>query len=198
MQSEPTPTPDDAMTDSLTALRADFEARSRRSLSLPIAGLIVWAAVGAFGWTLSERSGALLLVVATGAIFPISMMIARLRGEQLLSNANPLGRLMGLCVVMVNLLWALHVPLLVQAPEYVPLSLGLGLGLHWMVYSWIVGHPVGHLHAILRTVALSAAWWLLPEHRVSACAAAVVLAYVVSIAQMATRPIPAATAGDGR
>jgi hypothetical protein len=37
-----------------------------------------------------------------------------------------------------------------------------------------------------------------PEHRVSACAAAVVLAYVVSIAQMATRPIPAATAGDGR
>jgi hypothetical protein len=33
--------------DSLAHLRADFEARSRRALSLPLAGLIVGAAVGA-------------------------------------------------------------------------------------------------------------------------------------------------------
>lgn len=189
--------------DSLSHLRADFEARSRRSLSLPLAGLIVWAAVGAYGWNLTDRSAALLLVFATGAIFPIAMLIARVRHEQVLSNVNPLGRLMGVCVIMVNLLWALHVPLLVHAPEYVPLSLGIGLGLHWMVYSWIIGHPVGHIHAVLRSVGLVAAWWLVPEHRLSACAAVVVVAYVVSIAMMATRPIqtaaaPAAASGDTR
>lgn len=178
----------------LDLLRVDFEARVNRSLSLPLAGSVVWIAVGVLGLFLPERAAALALVFATGAIFPLAMAIAKLRGEQILGNPNPLAKLMGVCVFMVNLLWALHVPLLLQAPQFVPLSLGLGLGLHWAVYAWITGHPAGHVHVALRTVGLSAAWWLAPDHRVTACAAAVVLAYAVAIAMMATRPLPAAPA----
>ena len=175
--------------DALASLRADFESRVNRSLSLPLAGTLVWAAVAALGLMLPEMKAIVSLVFATGAIFPIAMLIARIRGEQILGNANPLAKLMGVCVFMVNLLWALHVPLLLQAPQFVPLSLGLGLGLHWAVYSWIVGHRVGYAHVIVRTLALSAAWWLMPDHHVTACAVAVVLAYAVAIAMMATRPI---------
>ena len=175
--------------DALAPLRADFEARVNRSLSLPLAGAAVWSVVAALGLALPEKSATLALVFATGAIFPLALPIARLRGEQILGNPNPLAKLMGVCVFMVNLLWALHVPLLLQAPQFVPLSLGLGLGLHWAVYAWIVGHRVGYVHVIVRTLALSAAWWLVPDHRVTACAVAVVLAYAVAIAMMATRPI---------
>ena len=178
------------MPGALEDLRADFERRARRSLSLPIAGAIVWTAVALLGFLLPARAATLALLFGTGAIFPLALLIARLRGEQLLENSNPLASLMGACVFMVNLLWAVHLPLAVNAPAFVPLSVGIGLGLHWVVYSWITQHPVGYAHATLRTVGVLAAWWMVPQAVVSACAAAVVVAYALAIYQMATRRIP--------
>ena len=63
----------------------------------------------------------------------------------------------------------------------------LSIGLHWMVYSWIIGHPLGYRHAILRTIGLIAAWWAFPEHRVTACASIIVLAYAVTLIEMRAR-----------
>ena len=171
----------------LADLRADFDERSRGSLSLPVAGLVVWACIGVLGLVLPPASASLGLVFATGAIFPLAMGVARLRGEQLIENTNPLARLMGTCVLMVNLLWALHIPLLMQAPQFVPLSLGVALGLHWMVYSWIIRHPLGYQHAILRTVGLVAVWFAVPGNRVTASAAVVVAAYALTVVQMRAR-----------
>jgi len=177
----------------LTQLRVDFDERSRRSLSLPIAGMVVWCVVGILGMMLPSKAATLALVFATGAIFPLAMGVARLRGEQLIENANPLARLMFVCVVMVNLLWAVHIPLLMHAPRFVPLSLGIALGLHWMVYSWIIAHPLGYRHAVLRTVGLVAVWFAFPAHPVTASAAVVVMAYAVTIVEMCVRPGIAAT-----
>ena len=174
----------------LDELRADFERRARRSLSLPIAGALVWTMVGVTGLLLPTRWSTLALLFGTGAIFPLALAVARFRGEQLIENTNPLARLMGACVFMVNLLWAVHLPLAARAPAFVPLSVGIGLGLHWVVYSWITRHPVGYVHAALRTIAVVGAWWLFPDGVVAACAGAVVLAYLLAIYQMATRRIP--------
>lgn len=171
----------------LNDLRIDFDTRSKYSLSMPIAGLIVWSAVGVLGAFLPMKTGVLAMVFATGVIFPIAMLVARFRGELLTDNRNPLSRLMGTCVVMVNLLWALHIPLVVHAPEFVPLSLGVGLGLHWMVYSWIIAHPLGCHHAVLRTIGLLAVWFAFPAHLVSASAAVIVAVYVMSLLQMHSR-----------
>lgn len=112
-----------------------------------------------------------------------------MRHEELLTNPNPLAKLMGICVLMVNLLWALHIPLLMKAPLFVPLSVGIALGLHWTVYPWIIRHPLGYVHAVVRTLALVAVWFLFPEHVVAACALVVVLVYCVTLLQMATRRI---------
>ena len=171
----------------LSQLRVDFDRRSKRSLSMPIAGLITWLAVGVLGLMLPFKQGILAMVFATGAIFPIALALARLRGEELLNNDNPLAKLMGICIIMVNLLWVLHIPLLLKAPEFVPLSLGVALGLHWMVYSWIIGHPLGYTHAVIRSAGLVAVWCAFPAHLVAASAAVVVFAYAITIAQMATR-----------
>ena len=174
---------------SLPALRQDFERRTRRSLSMPIAGMVVWALVGLAGLALPAKASLLAMVAATGAIFPIALGIARWRGEALVSNPNPLARLMGQCIVMVNLLWAVHLPLMVGSPGYVPLTLGIALGLHWIVYSWIVQHRVGLVHALLRTGLVLGAWLAWPDHRVSAVAGAVVIAYAVALAMMVRRRI---------
>lgn len=171
----------------LEALRADFQMRSKGSLSFPIAGAIVWTVVAVLGAILQPGVAVLALVFATGAIFPVALVVAKARGEQVMDRVNPLARLMGVCVLMVNLLWALHVPLLLTAPQFVPLSLGVGLGLHWMVYSWIIGHPLGYRHAIARSLGLVVVWFAFPEHRVTACALVVVAAYLMTLVELRSR-----------
>jgi len=176
--------------------RDDFDTLSKHSLSMPIAGLIVWSLVAIFGMLLPLKTGVLALVFATGAIFPIAMAIAKYRGERLLDNPNPLAKLMGTCVAMVNLLWAVHIPLLLYAPQFVPLSLGVGLGLHWMVYSWIVAHPLGYYHAVLRTGGLISVWFAFPAHLVTASALVVVAAYAMTLFQMNSRQASARSLAD--
>jgi uncharacterized membrane protein len=61
------------------------------------------------------------------------------------------------------------------------------LGLHLVVFSWVIGHRVGVVHAIARTMLVGAAWWLLPESRIPAVAVAVIIAYAYSIITLARR-----------
>jgi hypothetical protein len=175
---------------SLDAIRADFELHANRSLSLPIAGLLVWSAIAVLGLALPPKQSVYALVYSTGAIFPIALLIARFRREALISSKNLLAGLMGACVLMANLLWALHIPLLIAAPAFVPLSVGVGLGMHWVVYSWIVRHPVGYIHAVVRTVGLLCAWLLAPTNSVTACALVICAVYTLSLYLMASREIP--------
>jgi hypothetical protein len=171
----------------LADLRADYDRQAGRSLAMPIAGALVWTAVGAAGLVMPDRQATIVLLFATGAIFPVATLLARRLGERLLGNTNPLARLMVLSTLMVNLLWVVHLSALAVAPELVPLTVGIGLGLHWIVFSWLVGQPVGIAHALLRSALVGAVWWLVPDARVAAVSAAVVVAYVASIATLSRR-----------
>jgi hypothetical protein len=123
------------MHTTLDVLRADFDVQAGRSLALPIAGAVVWAVVGTSVLILPPRPATFVLLFGSGAIFPLGIAIAALLRERLLSNRNPLAQLMALCVLMVNLLWALHLMLLVRGDAAIlPLSLGIGLGLNWIVF----------------------------------------------------------------
>ena len=116
-----------------------------------------------------------------------------------MTSINSFSKLMGLCVLMcayvyswvlmVNLLWGIHVPLVLHAPEFVTLSLGIGLGLHWIVVSWIINHPFGMIHSVLRILLIVFAWYTFPETRFFAVSIAIVLAYSLSLFQMFTRKI---------
>ena len=185
--------------DARTRLRLDYDRHAGRSIALPIAGAIVWTAAGIAGLLLDPRSALLALLFATGLAFPLALAIARPLGERLLDNPSPLAGLMGRSVLMVNLLWAVHLSLIPTAPELLPLSLGVSLGLHWVVFGWVTGHWVGLAHAVARTLLVTAAWWALPDAPVTAVAGAVVLVYAASIAVLArreldTRPAPVVVA----
>ena len=169
--------------------RSDFEKSSNRSVSMPIAGAIIWSLVAILSTQFDEKVAVYILLFATGGIFPIALFIAKFRKENLMSSTNPFSKLMGLCILMVNLLWAVHIPLLLQAPQFVPLSLGIALGLHWIVYSWIINHPVGLIHSLLRTILIVIAWFIFPTNSLLAISCVIVFVYLVSIYQMLTREI---------
>ena len=179
------------MSETLHELRLAFELETNRSLSMPLAGALVWLVIATSGYLLPERQAIGVMLFGTGLIFPVALLIGKVRRENLTDRLNPLSRLMGMSVLMVNLLWAVHLPLLVGAPRFFPLSLGIGLGIHWIVYSWIVQHPVGLIHAILRTGLVVTAWSTFPARRMFAVPAVIVIVYLISLVLMARRPIPA-------
>ena len=174
----------------LDEMRREFELSANRSVSMPIAGAIVWFTVALLSTQVDERNGILILLFGSGAIFPIALLIAKIRNEALVSANNPLAKLIGLSVLMVNLLWAVHIPLFLYAPEFVPLSIGIGLGLHWIVYSWIVQHPIGTIHALLRTLLVWGCWTIFPEQRLLTVGLAIVFVYCFCIWRMLIRPLP--------
>lgn len=174
---------------SLENCRKEFELTSNRAVSMPIAGAVVWAFIAFISTQFDTITSTYILIFATGAIFPIGLLVAKLRNEDLVSSKNPLAKLMGICVLMVNLLWGLHIPLLLNAPEFIPLSLGIGLGLHWVVYSWIIQHPLGLIHAISRAVLLCAVWFLFPEKQLLIMSCVIVGLYIITIYQMLTRNV---------
>ncbi|MFQ5401681.1 MAG: hypothetical protein ACE5E7_19045 [Anaerolineae bacterium] len=174
----------------LNKMRREFEASANRSISMPIAGAIVWFTVALLSTQVGEQMSALILLFGSGTIFPIALLVAKLRNEALITAVNPLAKLLGLSILMVNLLWAVHIPLFLTSPELVLLSIGIGLGLHWIVYSWIVQHPIGTIHAILRTLLVLGCWTIFPGQRLLAMGLAIVFVYCFSIWRMLIRPLP--------
>lgn len=171
-------------------LRAEFEQTSHRAVSFPIAGAIVWCVIGIASLCLSNYHSILFMLFASGAIFPLALLVAKFRKEDVMSSENPFSKLLAFGVLMVNLLWAVHVPLMMKAPQFVPLSVGIGLGLHWVIYSWIVQHPVGLIHSISRTVLCVLVWLFLPpEQLLTGIATVIVVCYAVSIYTMLTRKV---------
>ena len=175
------------MTDSLQDLRTAYERQTNRALSMPLAGALVWSMIALAGSLVPERQALFVMLFGTGLIFPIALGIAKLRREDLTGRLNPLSRLMGMSVLMVNLLWAVHLPLLLGAPRFFSLSLGIGLGIHWIVYSWIIQHPVGLVHAILRTGLVVSAWSAFPHDRLLVVPLVIVVVYLISLVWMARR-----------
>ena len=154
--------------DPIARLRLDHARLAGRSLAMPIAGALVWAAAGIAGLVLETRPALFALLFCTGLAFPLALLLARPLGEDLLGARDPLSGLMGRAVLMVNLLWPVHLTVLAVAPEVLPLTLAIGLGLHWVVFGWVAGHGVGLVHALVRTAVVTAAWWTFPDARATA------------------------------
>jgi hypothetical protein len=107
----------------LDEYRNEIEKSSNRSVSMPIAGTIVWGLIALLSTQFDETIALYILLFATGGILPLALVIAKIRTENLVSSSNLFAKLMGLCILMVNLLWAVHIPLLLNAPKIRPFKL---------------------------------------------------------------------------
>lgn len=182
----------DMNTLSLDALRADFDRNGRRNLSMPIAGTVMWTAAGIASLFLPERIGLLVLVAAVSSIYPLALLIARFTGENMKDNRNPLSRLMMVGIIMANLPWMITFNLFAHAPQLIPMTIGIAAGLHWILFGWIIQHKLGLLHSVGRTLGLGATVILLPaQFALPAACAVVVLAYLLTLPALLSRPIPA-------
>lgn len=169
----------------LDEMRADFIVRRRGSVSLPTAGAISYATAALLSLAAPQSWHNAVLAACFFAVMPIGALVGRVRGEQMTGGGdNPLFRLSALMRIMVLATWSVHVPIWIYAPALFPLSVGICFALHWVVFTWIVDHPVGLAQLGMRVVAVPAAWLTFPQNRMGAVAAAVSLCYAISAFQL--------------
>lgn len=175
-------------TDSpLRALRGDFLATS--TPSMPIAGIIFWTVVAVVAMLLPPRTVAFVVGFGSGAIFPLAVLIDRLRGRTLIRNttSNPVTGMFLQSLATVGLLWPFVIAAAIVAadPRLVVLGGAILMGIVWIPYGWAADDPTGLQHAIARCILSYAVFLFVPRpYTASAIAAVVILCYVYSLIRM--------------
>lgn len=134
-------------------------------ISLTVAGGIYWLVAGIFGLFLSEGAWVFSVAFASGLIFPLGLLLEKPLGSKLIPDNAPLAALAGFAVLSINLLWPVHIAIIIVAPELLPLSLAIGMGLHWPIIGWMYDSRACLTHALVRVFAASAIWYFLPDQR---------------------------------
>ena len=175
----------------LIDLHEDFLATS--TVSLPIAGALFWTVAAVAGLLLEPHIFAYALLFGTGAIFPLGILIDRLRGRNFMAagRANPLTGLFMRSIGMMALMFPLVIIAAARAGDPTILVLGAAIltGIIWIPYGWAAADPAGLKHAVGRSLFCYAAFLFVPEPtRGSAICAVVVLSYFYSFAFMRRPP----------
>lgn len=183
----------------LRALRSDFLATSTQSM--PIAGIIFWAAVAVAGVLLPARTVAFIVGFGSGAIFPLAILIDKLRGRTLIrsNRSNPVLGMFLQSLATVGLLWPFVLIAAFRAsdPTLVVLGGAILMAIVWIPYGWAADDPAGLRHAVARSVFCYAAFLFAPARYVSTAVAVVVLlCYAYSLVRM-RRPEPVYAARHG-
>ncbi|MGP1352786.1 MAG: DUF7010 family protein [Parasphingopyxis sp.] len=177
----------------LDALQTDFRATGTKSM--PIAGMVCWAALGVAALYLPDRTvGTLALYIMMG-ILPLAFLLDRLKGANLFSGGdNPLTKMFLLSIVGI----AVTVPAILigaQAagePDIIVLGMAILAGVIWIPYGWAADDRVGLIHAVGRAIGCYAAYAMVEEpYRATAICAVVVVSYIYSLSFMKTVGAPA-------
>lgn len=170
----------------LIELHAAFRAGSTRSM--PIAGMICWAALGLAALRISPiMAGTLALYIMAG-ILPLAVVLDKLKGRNLFAaDSNPLTRLFLTSIAGI----AVTVPVILLGargagdPTLVVLGMAILAGVVWIPYGWAADDNTGLIHAITRALGSYAAFAFVPEpYRASAICFWVVVSYLYSLTFM--------------
>ena len=161
-----------------------LEFAHRRGLAMPLAGLIVWAAIGIVGAFLPPILAVWSLFIGAGFIAYLGIMLSRFTGENFLDKERPKNVFDSLffhCVAMALLVYAIAIPFYRVDYTSLPLTVGILAGLMWVPFSWIIRHWIGIFHTVTRTILVTAAWYIAPHHRFVVIPAVIVGVYAVTI-----------------
>lgn len=170
----------------LAELRERFLATS--TISMPLAGLMVWSAIGSAALFVPKALTGWMAVYAMAAILPLAFAIERLRGRNpFVKDDNPVSTLFFQSIIGIGLLFPLVIGAADAASDPTIMVLGVAIlaGIIWIPYGWGANDPVGLRHAIGRAVGCYLAFWFAPDElKATGICAVVALSYVYSLAAM--------------
>jgi hypothetical protein len=169
----------------LAALRTDFRRSS--TTSMPIAGTVFWSAAAILSLFLPERILAFAVAGGSGLIFPLALLIDKLRGGgmTLSTSANPISGNFMRGIASIGLLWPLVIVAGLGQPLVIVLGAAILMALVWIPYGWSADDPVGLQHALGRCIGAYAAYLFVPRPWTAlAICLVVIAAYLYSFLRM--------------
>jgi Family of unknown function (DUF7010) len=143
--------------------RRRYSAASGGGVSLPVAGAIYWAGLAVAGAILDPASWAFYAAAFSGAIFPIGLLLQGAFRSPFMKAKSPLSGVTMAAIIAINLLWPVHMIVIWTVPQAAPLTLAIGMTLHWPIIGWAYASRVCMAHAVVRTAAVTAIFFGLPE-----------------------------------
>jgi uncharacterized membrane protein YqjE len=177
-------------TQTLTLEQQRDIMKQRRFIAMPLAGTLVWAAIGFASPFFNEAIQTWMLYLGTGAIFYIGSGLSYLTGERFFSKDRQnteFDTLFFIGMAMALLVFAIALPVAAIDHTTLPLSIGILTGLMWMPLSWAIQHWVGYFHTVARTLGILIAWYVFPEARIEAISAVIVAVYLISFVALEVR-----------
>lgn len=192
----------DDLKQRLLADRIASFIRLKGGYSVPLAGAVYWAALGIAGSKLPPETWILVAFFASGAIFPLALLFAKIFGNDFMKDKTATGDVLLPAFISMLLFWPIAFAAYGMAPQLVPLILAIGMSQHWPVIGWSYGKTgLYSAHAIVRAIGALLIWAWLPDERFTALplfVAAVYVGTVIAILIEAKREGAKATATSQR
>ena len=144
--------------------RRRYSAESGGGVSLPVAGAIYWAGLAIAGAYMDATNWAYAAAAFSGAIFPLGILLQGVFKSPFMKAKSPLSGVTTAAIVAINLLWPIHMIVIWTAPQAAPLTLAIGMSLHWPIIGWGYASKVCMAHAIVRVAAVTAIFFLAPQY----------------------------------
>ena len=155
------------MTDLTTDIlneRRRYSAAAGGGVSLPVAGAIYWAFLAVAATWMEPTQWAYTAAMFSGAIFPIGILLQGVFKSPFMKAKSPLSGVTTAAIVAINLLWPIHMIVIWTAPQAAPLTLAIGMSLHWPIIGWSYASKVCMAHAIVRVAVVTAIFFLAPQY----------------------------------
>lgn len=125
------------MSRTLEALQSDIISEAKKGYPILLSGSIVFLIFTFLPMVLPMKSVYLVWIFGLAAIFPMGLLLSKLLKVNILHSGNPLNNLGG----MVAGSQAFYIPVFIivytHIPEYLPFTIGLLGGSHFLPYMWI-------------------------------------------------------------
>jgi hypothetical protein len=158
--------------------RKRYSAAAGGGVSLPVAGAVYWAVIGVMGFYLDPADWAYAAAIGSGLIFPLGLLLQGPFRSPFMKAKSPLSGVTMSAIIAINLLWPVHFVVIAVLPEAAPLSLAIGMTLHWPMIGWSYASRVCLIHALVRTAVVTLIWYALPDLRLTGIPFAVSALYV--------------------
>lgn len=171
--------------DLKAALLADRLAaykRLRGGFPIPLAGIVYWTALAWAGTRFEIGQWSMLAFIGSGMIFPLALLFARLFRNPFMKDRTATGDVLLPAFISMLLFWPMIAGAAQVAPQMVPLILAIGMSLHWPVIGWSYGRTgLYSAHAVVRALAVTLIWLLIPDARLTLLPLAVAAVYLVTV-----------------
>jgi len=125
------------MTRTLDQLQTDIISTSKKGYPILLSGTIVFLLFSLMPLFVPMKIVHLAWIVGLSVIFPLGLLISKLVNVNMMATDNPIGTLGGIVAAPQAFYIPVFVLVYMNIPEYLPFTIGLLAGSHFLPYMWI-------------------------------------------------------------